>query len=223
MPNLKNAENINSIVEIGNNHLKYFNEILKISNISRTWIFRFQNIEKKKFEQEKAAYENAKSIYEASETKKKNESIRNILIVAVAFVFFAILAFSFELIGVGILFLVCTGFFAYLTYRAYNRNTKYPYSPPIERPFPDKFGLGIEMNSGHVTTFTAIGDDGVRALRKLQNNIDDADVHNQPTVFNMNDYNITVENNDGLISAGDNSTNVFHREEQGVLWIQQLM
>lgn len=77
----------------------------------------------------------------------------------------------------------------------------YPYPPPAERMIPDKFGLGIEMNSGHKVTFTAVGDDGVRALRKLQNDIEDADVHKDIIYFNMNDYNISVENNDSVISS----------------------
>ena len=73
---------------------------------------------------------------------------------------------------------------------------------------PDKFGLGIEMNSGHKVTFTAIGDDGVRALRKLQNDIEDAGVHKDIIYFNMNDYNISVENNDGVINTGDFANNI---------------
>ena len=37
----------NSNIEIDKNNISYENEVLKISNISRTWIFRFQNKEKK--------------------------------------------------------------------------------------------------------------------------------------------------------------------------------
>ena len=40
-----NLADINNVV-IGDNRVKFYNEILKISNISRTWIFRFQNVEK---------------------------------------------------------------------------------------------------------------------------------------------------------------------------------
>lgn len=49
--------------------------------------------------------------------------------------------------------------------------------------------------------------DSSRALRKLQNNIDAADVHKQTTIFNMNDYKTSVENNDGVISTGTGSIN----------------
>ncbi|MCH5209796.1 MAG: hypothetical protein J1F01_02425 [Oscillospiraceae bacterium] len=214
MTNLKNVDNVSNIVEIGNNHIKYYNETLKISNISRTWIFRFQNVEKKKFEEEKIAYANAKSRYEASEIRKKNETVRNILIATAVSLIFSLVCFSFKAAAGAVMFLCLTGVLAYIAYRVYKRNTAYPYSPPLERPFPDKFGLGIEMNSGYRTIFTAIGDTGVRALRKLQNDIDDADVHKETTVFNMNDYNITVENNDGIISTGDNAENIISKERQ---------
>lgn len=55
-----NVSNINNII-IGDNLIRYQNETLKISNISRTWIFRFQNVEKRKFEEERTAYNNAKA------------------------------------------------------------------------------------------------------------------------------------------------------------------
>ena len=213
MTNLENVDNINSTVEIGNNHIKYYNEILKLSNISRTWIFRFQNIEKKKFEEEKAAYANAKSRYEAQENQKKDVTIRNIAIAAIVSFICSMIVISYSLTAVGVFLLCLTGLLAYMTYRAYKRNTDYPYPPPLERPFPDKFGLGIEMNSGYRTIFTAIGDEGVQALRKLQNDIDDADVHKETTVFNMNDYKIKVENKDGIFSVGDNATNTISKDK----------
>lgn len=49
----------NSNIEIDKNNISYENEVLKISNISRTWIFRFQNKEKKAYELEKENYERA--------------------------------------------------------------------------------------------------------------------------------------------------------------------
>ena len=79
--------NVNNVV-IGENRIKYYDEILKISNISRTWVFRFQNVEKRKFEEEKRAYKNAKTQYEENEARKKKESIRNILIGAAIFFLF---------------------------------------------------------------------------------------------------------------------------------------
>ncbi len=205
--------NINNIV-IGENHIKYYNEVLKISNISRTWIFRFQNVEKRKFEEEKLAYKNAKNRYEEFETQKKRESIRNIVIgVAVSFLS-SVLGFSFKSAALGILCLFIAGVLAYVVYVVNKREIIYPYSPPTEKLFPDKFGLGIEMNSGHIVNFTAIGDDGVKALKKLQNDIDDADVHKNIIQFNLNDYNISVENNDGVINTGDFANNIYQKGGQ---------
>lgn len=215
MTDLKNGDNVNNIVEIGNNHIKYYNEILKISNITRTWIFKFQNVEKRKFEQEKLAYANAKAQYEATEKQKKNDFLKKSIFAAIVFLIVSIFAFSSQKNLIGLLFLCCTGISFFQAYSAYKKDINYPYLPPAEKMFPDKFGLGIEMNSGYKVTFTAIGDDGVRALRKLQIDIDEADVHNTTTVFNMNDYKITVENNDGIINTGGSTKNIFHREEQG--------
>ena len=38
--------NCNSNIEIDKNNICYRNEVLKISNISRMWIFKFENKEK---------------------------------------------------------------------------------------------------------------------------------------------------------------------------------
>ncbi|MEY8333912.1 hypothetical protein AALB53_12515 [Lachnospiraceae bacterium 47-T17] len=74
--------------------------------------------------------------------------------------------------------------------------------------------LGIEMNSGHSVYFTATGDDGVKALKKLQDEIEDADMHQDMIYFNMNDYNISVRNNDGIINTGDFTNNAYQKREQ---------
>lgn len=206
--------NTNDNVVIGENRIKYYDEILKISNISRTWIFKFQNIEKKEFEEKKRAYENAKTQYEEYETRKNKESIRNILIGIVICLVISVLSFSVKSVIVGLWFLCISGVLVYMAFKIYKRKIIYPYSPPVERMFPDKFGLGIEMNSGHKVTFIAIGVDGMRALKKLQNDIEDADVHKNIIYFNMNDYNISVENNDGIINTGDFANNTYQKEEE---------
>lgn len=198
---------MNSVV-IGENRIKYYDEILKISNISRTWIFRFQNIEKKKFEDEKLAYKNAKAQYEEREARKKQESIRNILIGASISLLISVLSFLSKSAAIGFLCLCIAGVLAYVAFGINQKKIMFPYSPPSEKMFPDKFGLGIEMNSGHRVIFTAIGDDGVRALRELQNDIEDAGIHKDIIYFNMNDYNISVENNDGIINTGDFANNI---------------
>ena len=212
MTDLK-TQNISNVIEIGDNHIKYYNDILKISNISRTWIFRFQNIEKRNFQKAVLAYEEDKKRYEKNMSKERKESIRNNVIAALGFLLISIFAFSLKSIMFGILFLGLSGFFVYRTYLAYNRDIEYPESPPQERPFPDKFGLNIQMNSGYIATFSVIGNDGVKALRKLQNDINNADRRTTPAIYNMNEYNITVENNEGVISTGDNTINTLYGME----------
>ena len=212
MSSIKNVGNIENTVVIGNNHIKFYNENLKISNISRTWVFRFQNVEKRKFEQEKQAYENAKARYEQNEAQKKKDSIRNIIIAAIIIFLVAIGAFSSGLNSIGGLFLCVILVLAFVAYQIYIKDPSYSYSPPTERNFPDKYGLGIEMNSGHVTTFTAIGDEGIKALRKLQFDIEGADVNKNIIYFNLNENNINVETNDGVINTGDYANNSYHRQ-----------
>lgn len=203
--------NKNDVV-IGENRIKYYDEVLRISNISRTWVFKFDNIEKRKFEEQKLAYKNAKTKYETRETQKKKESMRNIFIGATLSLFVSVLGFLFNSIVIGLLCLCTTVVFAFAALREYKRKIIFPYEPPAEKMFPDKFGLGIEMNSGYQTIFTAIGDDGVAALRELQNDIEDADVHKDIIYFNMNDYNISVEKNDGVISTGDFANNIYQKD-----------
>lgn len=203
--------NVNSVV-IGENRIKYYNEILKISNISRTWVFKFQNVEKRKFEEEKLNYEKKKIQYEEQETRKNKESTRKFLIGAAISFLISSLSFSSSSVSIGFLFLCITGILAYVAYGLYKKEIICPWLPPTERKFPDKFGLGIEMNSGYKVTFTAIGNAGVEALRKLQNDIEDADVKGI-IYFNMNDYNINVENNDGVINTGDFASNLYQKKE----------
>lgn len=212
MSNMKSIGNTNHTVVIGNNHIRYYNEVLKISNISRTWIFRFQNIEKKKFEEAMRAYETNKTKYEASEIQKNKKSLRNNLICTAVFIALLLLCIKMKY-NVGVFIFLCLiGLFAILAFKAVlNDIAPYPYSPPQEGLFPEKYGFGIEMNSGHIVTFTAIGDDGIKALRELQNDIEDADVHKTTINFNLNENNITVENNDGLINTGDYANNVLNR------------
>ena len=219
MPNIKDVDNIESTVVIGNNHIKFYNEVLKISNITRTWVFRYQNIEKKKFEEEKRIYEKNKAQYEHDETQNKNKYLAGFIIGAVVSLFITFTAFSSRSIVTGIFFLCLTGFLSYIAYRIYNKEILYPGMPPTEREFPDKFGLGIEMNSGYKITFTAIGKEGVKALKKLQHDIEAADENdksNNIIYFNLNENNVTVENNDGIINTGDYANNVINVKEHNL-------
>ena len=204
--------NLNKVI-IGDNRIKFYDEILKVSNISRTWVFKYQNIEKRKFQEQVQVYQKAKAQYEANETQKKKESIRNALVGAVIFLLIAMFC-SFISGAAGFLFLCITGICIYAAFMLYKEEIIYPFGPPVEKSFPDKFGLGIQMNSGHTVTFTAIGKDGVDALRDLQNKIEEADVNKGIIYFNLGDNNITLENKDCIISTGDFANNVYHKEEE---------
>lgn len=209
-------DNINNVI-IGNNLIRYQNETLKVSNISRTWIFRFQNVEKRRYEEEKMAYNSEKARYERDETQKKRIYIRNILFAVTIFTLIFIICLFNGVIPISLVCLCIAGILAFAAYQIHNSGIKYPFPPPIEKNFPDKYGLGIEMNSGYKAIFAAIGDEGVRALRKLQNDIEDADANKNIIHFNMNDYNITVENNDGIINTGDYANNLFQKGGQAAL------
>jgi len=97
----------------------------------------------------------------------------------------------------------------YIAVKTYKKDINYDEEPPVEKKVPNKFGLGIQMNSGYLTIFTAEGAEGVRALKQLQNDIKDADIHNEKTVFNMNEYNVKVEGDvEGIVNFGDDNVNV---------------
>ncbi len=211
---------INSNIEIGDNSIHFNNESLKISNIARTWIFRYQNIEKNQFEKTKIEYENTKIRYENAKKARKKEKIRSCIIVAIVLGLLGIVLLGmldFEstiLLGTVSIILLCSvGICIMFAYMVKNENISYPYAAPQERTFPEKYGLGIGMNSGYSVVFTAIGIEGVKALSQLQRDIDDADNRNEITIFNMNDHHITVENNEGIISTGDNSDNIIEERE----------
>lgn len=207
MPNLEISNNINRTVEIGNDHIKYYDSFLKISNISHTWIFKFRNIERQRYEDQKRIYENNKKKFELDEQRKKHNSVRNLIIVGVGCLLLAIIAFIMDIAVASILLLCVTIVVAFLAYKKYNKPIEYPFESPTAGFFPDKFGLGIEMNSGYVVTFTAVGNDGLKVLRQLQLDIDNANSNKETIIFNMNDYDISVENNEGVINTGDNSDN----------------
>ena len=215
---------ISSNIKIGNNSIQFHDKIFKLSNMTRSWIFRFQNIEKQKFEKAKREYEKAKAHYEAEKTRKRDENTRNYIIFAMALGFSALLVFNLTT-AFGLMLLIAAGICGYMAYRAKMENVSYPFDPPLEKSFPDKFGLGIEMNSGYFEVFTAIGEDGVIALRELQKGIDKADKQQGITIFNMNDNRVTVENditvesNDGgIISTGDYSDNKIEEREPITEW-----
>ena len=203
---------VNGNIEIGKNCIKYGDEVLKISSISRVWIFRFQNREKKAYEDAKRSYEDAKNRFEAEQAREKKKKTRNYVIVAIVLFFISLYLLSSSIME-GIAPLIVAGIFGYMAYRTASKSIEYQRSPPQKGSFPDKYGLNIEMNSGYSVVFTAIGSDGVQALRILQNEITDADTQQEITIFNMHDNRISVENNDGIISIGDNTKNKIEEKE----------
>jgi len=193
---------------IGKNCIRYYNEVLKASNVSRTWIFRFHNVEKKAYEIRQRKYEESKKNYERMAEQNRKNQINFYFILTGILVFICLILVGTNnsvVASVFFLLAIIIGFLGYLEYK--KKKSEYPEAPPIGDSFPDKYGLSIEMNSGYVSTFTAIGKEGVRILRKIQDDINDADTQQEVTI-NMYDNSITVENNDGIISTGDNTENI---------------
>lgn len=202
----------NSNIVIDKNNISYENEVLKISNISRTWIFRFQNKEKKAYELEKENYERAKKNYELREKYKKNREVKNYSIACILIALVSVYILQSSMWGLLVLAISIAS--AFMAIKKYRKKINYEEEPPKEKEFPNKFGLGIEMNSGYVTIFAAEGKEGVLALKKLQNDIKEADVHNGKTVFNMNEYNVKVEGDvEGILNVGDDNVNINGRKE----------
>ena len=205
-------------IEIGNNHMRYNDEVLKISNISRIWVFRFRNREKIAFEKEKKLYETAKERYILDETYRKNERKKKYTIAAVIAFIVAIFFFSI-VFRIGLLFLIIAGVLCFIAYQIGQNDIIYNYSPPQERVFDDKYGLGIEMNSGYSVIFTAIANEGLQALRRLQEKLCNADLQKEITIFNMNENHISVENNEGIINTGDGVSNNIEEKEALKIWM----
>lgn len=203
---------INSNIEIDKNCICYGNEVLKISNISRTWIFKFQNKEKKEYQVAKINYEIAKEKYEVTQRYKKRQEVikYSIMCILTGLVSFYI---SWKTI-IGILLLVFAIICAFITFKKLIKKINYDEEPPKEKKSPNKFGLGIQMNSSYVVVFTAEGVEGIRALKKLQNDIKEADIHNRKTIFNMNEYNVKVEGDvEGIVNFGDDNININKEKE----------
>lgn len=204
--------NYNSNIEIDKNSICYRNEVLNISNISRTWIFKFENKEKKAYEVAKEKYELLKLNHESYEKYKKKSDIKKYSIMCILVGIFAIHLSRTTLYGLWAL--AISIIFGFLAVKSYKKDIKYDKEPPVEKKVPNKFGLGIQMNSGYVTIFTAEGKEGVVALRKLQEDIKNVDIHNGKTVFNMNEYNVKVEGDvDGIVNFGDDNININNGEE----------
>ena len=211
---------LNDSIEIGGNCIRFANNVLKISNISRTWVFQFLNRDKIAHEKEKLAYENARTNYVAHETYKKNTKRNNFI--AAAFIFFIISSACFLIaktmkvmppVPIGIVFLILALILGYSAYKTGKKPIIYDVPPPSDKPLPEKYGLGIQMNSAHCTYFTAIGLQGLQELRKLQEDINNEELQREGITINLTENNIKIEDNQGIISTGDNANNHIEQKE----------
>lgn len=157
MPNINN-------IEIDKNSICYGDEVLKISNISRMCIFRFKNLKREENEREKQRYKDSKRYYEQREHNKKKIEIRNYSIACILIGIFSVCLLERTLWGVIVLAIsIICGLLAIKTYR---KKIDYNEEPPEEKFFPEKFGLGIQMNSGYYAVFAAEGTERKRCLAK---------------------------------------------------------
>ena len=199
-----------SIIEIGKNNIRYYDEVLKISNISRTSIFRFQNREQKAYEEAKRSYAAAKERYETQKRRERDAKTGYYGLAAIIIGLISIWLISTYAVvpgAIGVIIVFVLGVLAYFNSK---KDIGYPKASPKKGYYPEKYGLKIEMNSSSYDVFTAIGEDGIMALRQLQNDINSADtLAEQGTItFNMNDNRITIENNEGNINTGINTGNM---------------
>ena len=147
MPNINN-------IEIDKNSICYGDEVLKISNISRMCIFRFKNLKREEHEREKQRYKDSKRYYEQREHNKKK------IVIGI----FSVCLLERTLWGLIVLAIsIICGLLAIKTYR---KKIDYNEEPPEEKSFPEKFGLGIQMNSGYYAVFAAEGTERKRCLAK---------------------------------------------------------
>ena len=164
-------------------------------------------IKKKAYKEAKEKYEVLKRNYELRAKYRKKSDIKKYSIICAISGFSAIYVFNTTMSTlIALTISVIAGLTAVQTYK---KDINYDEAPPVEKKVPNKFGLGIEMNSGHLTIFTAEGEKGEDALKQLRDDIKYVDIHNEKTVFNMNEYNVKVEGDvDGILNFGDDNINV---------------
>lgn len=70
-------------VRIDRDSVRYGDDIIRVSNISRMYIIKFFNRKRKKYEDDLKKYENDKRIYEILETNRKNSRLWIFIIAAI--------------------------------------------------------------------------------------------------------------------------------------------
>ncbi len=211
-------------IQIDGHCIRYGDDIIRVSNISRMYIVQFFNRDRKKYQDALKKYKEDKKIYEAIESNKKAARLRNSVITAALFLILTIVIFQAsarfaDLKSLPIWGMLCIGIsavcilIAVLTFR---KQIVYGVEPPEEKPFPDRHGLFIEMNSGRSAVFTALDEIGKQALRALRDNINEAAFRQTSIVFNMTENHIQLEHNEGIISVGDNASNIMKWESENI-------
>lgn len=214
-----------SEIKIDSDYIRYGDNIIKNSNISRMYIVKFYNKERENYRRALKKYEENKRFYEAVERDRKITKLRNSIVIGVLFCLAAIFILrsaedAFAQINT---FKIVSGFcfgiaaicilIAFFTFR---KKIEYHVAPPEEEPFPERHGLFIELNSGKSVVFTALDELGKQSLRILRDNIIEASSQQKPLVFNMTENHISVENNDGIIALGDHTDNTIEKEDAAI-------
>ena len=204
-----------NVVYIKRNCICYNDEILKISNISRMSIKTLFNRKRHEYEMAVNQYWRYRQWYESNEKSKKINRVTISVVLAIIFILLSLVSFNSSAFpftySVGLIFILGTIICLILAVISGIKSVNYPVAPPLEEPFPDTHGLFIEMNSGYLVVFTAIDEIGKVSLRRLQDQINEADVLKEPMVFNMMENHIEVEQNDGIINMGDYAKNTVAR------------
>lgn len=184
-----------SKILIGNNSISYYNEILKISNISRTSIVIYEN---KDYLDAIRRYDYDKRVHE----QKQNELLKFFGIGTLVAFLISVISFPNSIVF-GFILLIAAGVCGFLAYQAKYINFDYKQQRPNRKDYPEKYGLCVNMNSGFSSYFTASKNEGLVALRELQKLINEADENRDTIVYQ--DNRINIENSDGVINLGDNN------------------
>lgn len=206
--------NLNEI-EISGDSVQYGDAIIRTANISRMYIVKFFNQRRKQYQEDLAHYEDRKRIYEIVEKRQKTTKVR---ICAGAAIVLALLAFLIWRNAAGretaqTSTAICIGaavICGLIALFAAQKDITYNEQPPEEEAFPDRHGLFIELNSGRNVIFAAEDEMGKQSLRVLRDMINDAIRKQNAAVFNMTENHISVENNDGIISTGNDAKNAVY-------------
>ncbi|MCL2253514.1 MAG: hypothetical protein FWC09_03645 [Lachnospiraceae bacterium] len=189
--------NASSNIKIGDNFIRFENNSIKLSSVARTSLFKYRNIE---YEEARKEYKREKEHFE----RERNNRVIIYFFATLVLILIATLLLSNELNSFGIVALIAAGI-CFIAYRVKKGDSAYPFAPPKKRDYPDRFGLGVELNSGYMEIFSALGTDGQIALNDLREIIDEATERKGVINFSMIDNSITVKNKDGIINFGDDS------------------